>query len=179
MSDCFAALGAKVISADLIAKEIIQPQTSGYDAVLKAFGPDVLLQSGEINRQALAALIFSSPENRSILESIVHPRVRKRELELLEQYNESPLVVLEIPLLFETGAEVLCDSVAVVLCEPMIRRKRLQENRGMTREQIESREKAQWSQEKKQQLANHIIENSGTKQQTEAQVLALYQSLAG
>jgi dephospho-CoA kinase len=178
VSDCFAELGAAIISADQLAKEVIQPQTSGYYAVLEAFGDHVLLPSGELNRQALANLIFSFPENRSILEAIIHPRVRQREMELLEFYQHNPLVVLEIPLMFETGAEVLCDSVAVVLCKESLRHERLQRYRGMSLEQIRAREASQWSQEKKQARAQHVIDNSGEKHETQTQVQALFRELS-
>ncbi|MGF1573374.1 MAG: dephospho-CoA kinase [Sumerlaeia bacterium] len=177
VSNCFASLGAATISADLLAKEAIQPHTSGYHDVVNTFGPSVVLPTGEINRQALAALIFSSPENRLKLESIIHPRVRERELELLEFYSNRALVVLEIPLLFESGAGVLCDSVAVVTCDETIRHNRLIQFRNMSLQEIQNREKAQWSQEKKAQFAHHIIDNSGDKQHTQAQVRALFEQL--
>lgn len=178
---CFREMGAEVISADDLAREVIQPHTSGYHELINEFGTDILEPDGSVNRSALASIVFKSSEKLQKLEQIIHPRVRAREEELIAQYaNSSPhveLTVLEIPLLFETGAEDLCDAVAVVTLDDDTRFKRLMEARGMTREKIEQRLSAQLSQNEKINRADYLIDNNGSKENTRDQVEKLYTRL--
>src|SRR5690606_14527760 len=96
------------------------------------FGSEILAENGEVNRRKLAEIVFADPAKRRRLEQIIHPRVRERELDLIAQHRHHPLVVLEIPLLYETGAEELCDKVLVVTVDEQTRNERLARDRGMT-----------------------------------------------
>jgi dephospho-CoA kinase len=137
----------------------------------------VFLPDGSLNRAELAQKVFADSDARRLLESIIHPRVREREIELIEQHRGAPLVVLEIPLLFESGAQDLCDEVLVVTIDEVQRRARLKESRGMTDEQIDARLAAQLPQEEKLRRATRHIDNSGTREQTRAAVVELHRRL--
>ncbi len=177
VSSILRDLGARVICADEIAREVVAKGSPALQEIAREFGPAVLLPDGSLDRRALAARVFADPNDRRKLEQIVHPRVRVRERELLAQHAGDPLVILDIPLLFETGAEELCDAVAVVVVNEEARASRLMADRGMTPGEIASRLAAQMPQAEKARRADFIIDNSGTRDQTRAQVHALLQSL--
>jgi dephospho-CoA kinase len=174
---CFEDLGAVVIRADELARDVVAPGTPAHSEILRCFGPGVFLPDGSLNRAELAQKVFADSDARRLLESIIHPRVREREIELIEQHRDAPLVVLEIPLLFESGAQDLCDEVIVVTIDVVQRRARLKESRGMTDEQIDARLAAQLPQEEKLRRATRHIDNSGTREQTRAAVVQLHRQL--
>lgn len=178
VSSMFRSLGVPTICADELAREVTARQHPALQEIVEAFGPGILTDSGELDRAALAAIVFRDPEARARLESIVHPRVRERELELLHENRHAPVVVLDIPLLYETGAESLCNGVAVVAVDDAERFRRLQASRSMTRDQIEARLAAQMPQAEKRRRADFTIDNSGTIADTEKQVRQLLRTLS-
>ena len=111
VSRVFSELGAKVIDADAIVRELYVPKSPCVTAVAAAFGSDCLLENGEINRKVLAERAFSSRENTALLGRIVHPFVTARFFELLR--GSTGLVVYDAPQLFESGADVICDCVII------------------------------------------------------------------
>jgi dephospho-CoA kinase len=171
-------LGALVLKADEVARDASLPGQPAHAEIVKEFGPEILSADGTINRQRLASVVFSDPDRRSRLEEIIHPRVRRAEEEFIEQHRDAGLVVLDIPLLFETGAEQLCDRVAVVTVGEEERFQRLKSSRGMSREEIARRLAAQMPQEDKVRRADYIIDNSGTWERTLQQVETLHRELA-
>lgn len=171
--------GAQVACADEIAKEVVAIGSPALREIVELFGPEVLRPDGALDRRAVAQRVFSDPVARRSLEGIVHPRVRQRELELLERYRSHPLVVLDIPLLYETGAQELCDAVAVVVVDESARRARLMADRSMSEAEIDARLAAQMPQSEKAHRADHVIDNSGTREQTRAAVGALVTRLIG
>jgi len=171
-------LGAVVIRADELAREAVAPGTPGLEEIIRQFGPEVLAGDGSLDRQKMAAIVFSDPGRRRALEAIIHPRVRQQELALIAQSGAAPLVVLEIPLLFETGAEELCDNVCVVTTPDSERRRRLRRDRAMSDEEISRRLSAQMPDDEKVRRADYVIDNSGTPEQTRDQVERLYRRLA-
>ncbi|MBX7247389.1 MAG: dephospho-CoA kinase [Candidatus Sumerlaeaceae bacterium] len=169
--------GAVVIDADAIAYELQAPGGSAYNEILKAFGPDIVDGEGKIDRATLGAMVFSDPEKRKLLNSIVHPLVRTEELRLLDKYRSEPLVVFMVPLLYENGLESLVDRVLVVTVGDDARRQRLWERSQMPPEEISRRLAAQMPQEEKARRADFVINNGGTRDETEAQVKSLLASL--
>lgn len=170
----FAALGAVIIDADEIAKEVVKPGTPAFQEIVQAFGREVLGEQGALDRKRLAAMVFQDAAKREMLNRIVHPRVRKRELELLSQYKDNPLVVLSVPLLFENNMEHLVDKVVVVVVNEAERMRRLTEQQdGLTPDEIQRRLQAQMPQEEKRKRANSVIDNSGNLEETQAQVKQL------
>ncbi len=170
----FAALGAIIIDADEIAKEVVKPGTPAFQEIVHAFGREVLGEQGALDRKRLAALVFQDASKREMLNRIVHPRVRKRELELLSHYKDHPLVVLSVPLLFENNMEHLVDKVVVVVVNEAERMRRLTEQQeGLTPDEIQRRLQAQMPQEEKRKRANFVIDNSGSLEEAQAQVKQL------
>lgn len=177
VTKAFEDLGAVVFRADDLAREVVAPGGPAYSEISSHFGPAIAPPGGPLDRKALAQRVFSNPHDRKILESIVHPRVRARELELIRLHSGEPLVVLEIPLLYEAGAEDICDRVCVVHCDDAVRAERLERDRGMTRDEVAARLAAQMPEDEKRRRAHFEIDNSGPIEATRAQVERLHKQL--
>ena len=175
----FAALGAAVIDADVLAREAVAPGSSGLAAVSARFGPAVVRADGSLDRAALGHIVFADAAARADLEAIVHPEVYRR----IEQWfaNLPPgtrLGIADIPLLFETGHEHDFERVIVVACDPDEQIRRLMARDRLTEPQARDRLAAQWPIEEKIRRADHVIRTDGSHAETEAQVAALFASLA-
>jgi dephospho-CoA kinase len=132
----FARLGAEVSDADKVAHALMQPHSTAFDEIAHAFPAAV--KKGEIDRRELGKIVFADPAALAKLEIILHPRVRaahEHKIRLLRRQRR-PLLVLEIPLLFESGAHTICDYVAVVTAPPYIQRQRVLKRPGMTEQKF-------------------------------------------
>ena len=129
VASLFAALGVPVIDTDLIAREVVAPGTPGLAAVVSAFGKEVLLPDGTLNRRRLRELAFATAGQREQLEAILHPRIRER-MEELSTRSGGPYQILVIPLLVESGLETRVDRVLVVDCSEGVQRARLRVRDG-------------------------------------------------
>ena len=120
-------LGATVIDADLVAREVVEPGERAFDAVLDAFGPEVQAPDGSLDRAALGRIVFTDPDALALLESIVHPAVRPAILEHITAATGAgaPAVAVEAIKLVEGGLAALCDEVWLVVCDPLVQRERL------------------------------------------------------
>lgn len=174
-----AELGAVVIDADLLAREVVARGTEGLAEIVAAFGPDVLTAEGELDRPAVAATVFADEAKRRLLEGIIHPRVRARGAEIEAAVEEGAVVVHDIPLLTETGQASAFDAVIVVDVPVEVQVERMVSLREMTREDAESRVAAQASREDRLAIATHVIDNSGTREELRARVDAVYAELTG
>lgn len=156
--------GAVVIDADVAAREVLEPGTPGEGRVLERFGDCVLGEDGSIDRNALAAVVFSDPNARRDLEAIVHPAVHARMLELAAGHSDDDrVVVLDIPLLAELGRDRYpLDGVLVVDCPLELALERLVLIRHMAREDAEARIAAQADRVSRLRLADFVIMNMGT-----------------
>jgi dephospho-CoA kinase len=170
VAEMMQTLGAKSIDADRIAREMVEPGQPAALEIRREFGDGVFGADGRLDRARLAAEVFSSAEKRRRLEAIIHPRVRDRELALLEQYKGERFVVLNVPLLFENGLERYCDATCVVCIGEEERQARLMERDVASPEQIRARLAAQWPQEDKIRRADYVINNSGDRDSTRRQV---------
>lgn len=177
VADMLAEKGAVVIDADVLAREVVAPDTSGLAAIVVEFGPDMLTDAGELDRQAMGARVFDDDAARSRLEAIIHPRVRARAAEIEAVAPREAVVVHVIPLLVETGQASSFDEVVVVDVPPDVQRERLTETRGMTSEQVESRVAAQATREDRLAVATYVVDNGGTPEQLRACVEDLWARL--
>jgi len=172
-------LGAQVVDADEATHAVYEPGSPGFDAVVREFG-DAYVESGHIDRSRLGELVFRDDDARRRLNSIVHPLVRewmaKRTAEAAERGAE--VVVQDVPLLFENGLERLFSSVVLVYVPEEIQVERLVSGRGFTPERARAMIAAQMPIENKRGLAHHVINNSGTREDTLAQVKAVWNELA-
>ena len=172
VASIFDALGVPRQDADQIARDVVRPGTRALDEIVEAFGQDVLDAAGTMDREKMAKMVFSDEEARQRLNSIIHPRVRERMKEFIEDHAGEPLVVVEIPLLLEGGRSGTVDKVVVVTTSESIRFERLA-GLGFSEEQIQARLGAQMPQEEKITLADHVIDNGGSLEATREQVVEL------
>ncbi len=168
---------ATVISADRLAREATAPGSDALAEIQHVFGPEIVTADGQLDRPELARKVFRDPEARARLESILHPRVRSREYELLKAHASSPLRVLDVPLLFESGLDCLCDRTVTVTIDEDTRLARLLRDRSMTPSQVRDRLAAQMPQAEKARRSDFLIENSGSRAKTASQVQNLLQNL--
>lgn len=178
VSAILAELGAVVIDADLIAREVVARGTPGLDAVVAEFGPELLTSDGDLDRPAMGALVFGDADARKRLEAIVHPLVHARSAELEAEAGDRAVVVHDIPLLAEVGRAGSFDEVVVVDAPADVQVSRMVEDRGWTREDAESRIAAQATREDRLAIATHVIENTGTLADLRARVEEIYAVLA-
>jgi dephospho-CoA kinase len=157
-----AELGALVVDSDRLAREVVAPGTEGLAEVVTAFGERVLTPAGELNRPAVAALVFDDEAARARLEGIIHPRVRARMAEIVAAAPADAIVVNDVPLLVEAGLSANYDLVVVVLASEELRLARLVGERGMSEEEARARMAAQASDEQRRAVADIVIENDGT-----------------
>lgn len=172
------ARGAIVFDADLLAREAIAPGTSGHDAVVERFGPHVLAPGGDIDREALASIVFVDAAARRDLEAIVHPEVRRLFVEALEAYRDTDaVVVFSAPLLVETGMHTAFEVLVVVSAPVQTQVDRLLRDRGMSEDAIRGRIDAQMPLEDKAAAADILIDNEGTLEELDGQVERVWADL--
>jgi dephospho-CoA kinase len=171
----FAELGAIVIDADQLARAAIERGSEGFDEVLTIFG-DSILNNGDIDRRVLGEIIFKNPAQKKQLEEIVHPFVRREFEEAVASLTGNQVLVYEIPLLVETGAQERFDVVITVESTLENRIARLRQ-RGMHISEIEGRIAAQASREQRLEVADFLIENDGDEDELLRQVENIWDSL--
>lgn len=174
-----ADLGALVIDADLLAREVVAPGTDGLAEVVATFGDNVLTEQGELDRPAMGALIFGDPRRRTELEAIIHPRVRARAAELEAEAAPGQVVVHDIPLLTETGQGADFDAVIVVDVPQALQLDRMVDVRGMSRQDAQARIDAQASRQQRLAIAAHVIDNTGSLEDLRRRVEQVYAELSG
>ena len=172
-----AARGAVVIDSDTLAREAVAPGTPGFDAIVRAFGHEVVVD-GDLDRPALAAIVFADPERRAALEAIVHPEVARRSTEIVAAHADADdVVVLDSPLLIETGRHRDVELVIVVSAESETQIARLVA-RGMAEPDARARLSAQMPLAEKAAVADVVLDNEGTVADLEGQVDRLWRDLS-
>jgi len=174
VSAMLAHLGAVVIDADLLAREVVARGSPGLAAVAAEFGEEILTPDGELDRAAMGRLVFADESARRRLEAIVHPLVFERTMELEEQASEDAVVVHDIPLLAESSRDRSFDAVIVVDAPAELQLARMTGDRGWTEEDARARIAAQASREERRAIATHVIENTGTREDLRARVAEVY-----
>jgi dephospho-CoA kinase len=171
--------GAVVFDADLLAREAVEPGTPGHTAVIERFGADVLAPGGELDREALASIVFADPAARRDLEQIVHPEVRRLFAEGSEAYRDTDrVVVFSAPLLVETGMHTAFEVLVVVSATVATQIERLMRQRGMSEPSIRARIDAQAPLEDKAAAADFLVDNEGSLDELESQVEQLWNDLS-
>jgi len=170
----FAELGALVIDADALAREVVEPGTEGLAAVVAEFGEQVLDGAGRLDRPALARVVFGDDAARGRLNAILHPRIRARAAELIAAAPPGTVVVQDVPLLVETSQSGRYDLVVVVEAPDELRVRRLGRDRGMPAEEVLARMAAQATDEERRAAADVVLVNDGTPEDLRAKVDALW-----
>ena len=172
-----ADLGAVVLDADAFAREASLSSSPRFAEIAGLFGPDVVRPDGELDRAAVAAIVFADPDKLRALEAVIHPVVEARIQQELTRYaGTDTVVVLDSPLLIPMGTDARCDAVVVVACSPQRRLARLLE-RGMAEDDARARMAAQASLEAMAPHADHILDNEGTQAELRSQVRRLWSEL--
>ena len=169
--------GAVVIDADAIAREVVEPGTPGYHAVVAEFGESVVAD-GRLDRAALAKIVFDDDDARARLNAIVHPLVGERTAQLMAEAPADAMLVYDVPLLVESGLADGFDTVVIVLAPRDLRLERLA-GRGMPAEDARARMAKQATDDERRDVADEIVTNDGTREQLQAQVDALWERLTG
>lgn len=174
VSTKLAALGAVVIDADQLAREVVQPGSDGLAAIAERFGPTVLLPDGSLDRPALGAIVFADELARRDLEGITHPRVRDLTEQRRADAPREAIVVHDVPLLVEAGLVADHHLSLIVDTRAEVRAERLVRDRGMTRDEAAARIRAQASDEQRYAAADALLDNNGTREQLVDQVETLW-----
>ncbi|WP_324652173.1 dephospho-CoA kinase [Georgenia sp. H159] len=168
-------LGAVVIDADAVAREVVAPGTPGLAAVVAEFGEDVLTPDGALNRPALGRIVFSDPGARARLEALTHPRIAAETARRTAELPAGSVIVHDVPLLVENRLAGNYDLVVVVGADEEVRLVRLIRDRGMAREDALARIRAQADDDDRRAVADVWLDNSGTTEDLLAQVRELWE----
>ncbi|WP_285851921.1 dephospho-CoA kinase [Sporosarcina luteola] len=164
--------GFPIVDADEISRLVVEPGSPVLDRIAQAFGADVLLPDGALNREKLGSLIFNDEEKRKMLNGIVHPAVREEMIRQKEEWLDkgANTVIMDIPLLFESKLQSYVDKILVVSATPTIQRERLIARNGYSTEEADARINSQLPIAEKELGADAIIINNGTLEETENQL---------
>jgi dephospho-CoA kinase len=176
----FEDLGAAVVDADLIAREVLTPGSPAFDDVVRAFGPGVVRPDGTLDRKALGARVFGDAAARQRLNALTHPHIRRRMNDLAAQLAARPdveVIVLDIPLLLETTDGRDLDGIVVVDADEDVRRRRLVARDGLSEEDARRRIASQMPLADKVARADWVIDNNGPPDATREQVRAVWETL--
>jgi dephospho-CoA kinase len=177
----FESWGAKTVDADILAREVVEPDSEGFKRVITHFSEDMVLADGSLNRPRLASIIFSDPEQKKVLESILHPLIRERWLTKLEELKETgaPIIAYIVPLFFESTAEMKEIQKVVLISAPEETRiARIMARDHFPRNIAEQRIRAQLPDSVKIQKSDYVITNDSTLENLESQARDVFTKIA-
>jgi dephospho-CoA kinase len=179
VSEMFAQLGAEIIDADQLARDVVEPGQPALEEIVARFGPHILQADGRLDRGKLGGIIFADATARAALNAITHPRIAERmEAAVAARRDGAGLLILVIPLLYENARSGLVEKVIVVWVDAQTQFRRLVERGGLTDDQARQRIAAQMPLDQKRNLADHVIDNRGSREETRRQVEAIYRRYA-
>jgi dephospho-CoA kinase len=174
------SLGCRLIFADELGHDVLLPDSDGYQAAIDLLGSQIVNSDGLIDRKKVASVVFRDPQLLDRLSEIVHPLVRARETALVEQYSHedaNAVIVTEAAILVETGRHQSFDRLIVTACSAAVQISRAMKRDGLTREEVLERISRQIPLEEKRRYAHYVVETDGPKENTIAQVRAIYDDL--
>jgi len=171
--------GAAIINADVLAREVVEPDRQAWTEIVNTFGTAVLQPDRALDRQRLRAIIFDDPDARKKLESIIHPQVRALAEQRIREHAAAgyAVIVYEVPLLFEGNLQEWLRPVILVACDVDTQRNRLQSRDNLSAAQAQKHIDAQMSLEAKRRLADYVIENNGSLEDLKRQVQAVLEKI--
>jgi dephospho-CoA kinase len=179
VASMFAQLGADLIDADQLARDVVEPGQSALGEIATAFGRDILLPDGRLDRGKLARIIFADPVARGKLNAITHPRIRERmDAAIAARASRPGVLIADIPLLFENDRASTVEMVIVVWVDAETQLRRLLERDRLTGQEASQRIAAQMPLDEKRARADVVIDNSGSRESTLHQVEAIYRRYA-
>lgn len=175
----FASLGAHIIDADLLAREVVEPGMPALAEIVARWGRDILAPDERLDRAALRRIVFADTSARGALNAIVHPRVEalRRQRVTAARARGERVIICDIPLLFENGLDAAFDAVVLVDASRTIRHARLVERRSLSADAADQMIDAQMSAERKRDGADYVIENNDTPDALRARVDEVWQAL--
>ena len=173
-------LGADIVDADEASHAVYAPGTPGFDAVVREFGTEYV-RDGQVDRARLGRLVFDDVDARRRLNAIVHPLVREWMAERTREAAErgAEVVIQDVPLLYENGLEDLFSSIVLVYVPEDVQLERLVDGRGLDAERARAMIAVQMPIDAKRRLAHHVIDNSGTREETRHQVEEIWAQITG
>ena len=179
VASMFAQLGAEVIDADQLARDVVEPGQPALQEIASAFGRDILLSDGRLDRSQLGRLIFADPVARGTLNAITHPRIQERMAAQIALRASRPgVLIADIPLLYENERTDSVETVVVVWVDTQTQLRRLVERDGLSEHEARQRIAAQMPLDEKRARADVVIDNSGSRENTRRQVEAIYRRYA-
>lgn len=163
VSGYLASLGYPVFDADEVSRGLTADGSPVVDELAETFGEEILVRKGVLSREKLAEIVFSDPDKNRKLMQIVTMKVREAGKKWISDYRKKEkydIIILDIPLLFETGSEDLCDAVWFITADDEVRRRRVMERDGVTAEQVERRMRSQMPEKEKAERSDEIVDNS-------------------
>lgn len=175
----WAELGAPIVEADQLAREAVKPGSAALTAIVDRWGPEFRLPDGTLNRPALRRIVFADPAELEALNAIVHPEVRRaRDLVVADARARGvPILVLDVPLLFEIGMDRQVDRVVLVDAEEEVRIQRLVTLRGLDEDEARRMNASQWPTERKREQSHYIIENNGSIEELQRHAVEVWSKL--
>ncbi|MFV0558505.1 MAG: dephospho-CoA kinase [Enterococcus sp.] len=163
-------LGFPVVDGDVIAREVVAKGSLALAQIQTVFGPEFITAEGELDRTKLGQLIFKEPQQRQALNALLDPFIRQQILAEIAMQQTNPLVVVDVPLMFETNYQQYMDQVAVVYLPEYLQIERLMVRNQLTKEEAQQRIQAQWPIERKKALADLVFDNTQSRKHTKEQV---------
>ncbi|HYK51923.1 MAG TPA: dephospho-CoA kinase [Candidatus Eremiobacteraceae bacterium] len=173
-----AQRGATIVDTDVIAREVVEPPSPVLDTIAKEFGPSVIGPSGALDREALGAIVFNDEDRRRRLNEITHPEILKRVLARIGGYPPSAVVVVVVPLLFESGFDRNCNAVIAVTAPEAARVARVMRRDGMSEPDVRARMRVQFAESGYEGKATWILRNDRDEAALEAEVEKLWPALS-
>jgi dephospho-CoA kinase len=180
VSRMFQELGAYVLDADVVARQVVEPEQPAWQEIVAHFGREILLDDRHLDRKRLGAIVFQQPDERRILERIIHPRVIEQinaQEQRLHQTDQERIIIVDVPLLIEASMHTDYATVIVVYASEATQLQRLMSREQLSEHAARQRIAAQMPLSAKLNYATHIISNDGTLAQTQQQVQAIYQEM--
>jgi dephospho-CoA kinase len=175
----FAQRGAFVIDTDVIAREIVQSDSPVLEAIRQEFGDEIILSDGSLDRPALARIIFGNEAKRTKLNQLTHPEILKRVLAIIGAQPSESIIVVVVPLLFESGFDRSCDRSVAVIASPELRRHRLQERDGLSVSEVEARMRTQLPDAEYEKRADIVVRNEDNLTALGREVDRAWQTITG
>jgi len=180
VSDVLRRLGAEIIDADVLAREVVEPGQPAHAVIVEEFGPGVLTADGTLDRKKLGVIVFAAPERRKRLEAITHPAIRDRFLTRVQELDDkgfTGLVVFDAPVMIESGSYKNMDRLVVVATDEATQAERLRARDGADDAENRRRIASQMPVAEKAKLADYVIDNSGDREATVVQVRRVFAAL--
>ncbi len=179
VSQYLKSLGAVIIDADVLARELVKPQKEAWEEIITTFGRDIVDEQGLLKRKKLGSLVFNSAQAREELNSILHPKIIQGTKEMIRGYKKKniPVVIVDAPLLIEAGMTALVDEVWLVAVPEEIQIERVMQRDEISREAAEGRLKSQMPLKDKLKYADRVIDNSGEVAETKKNVDELWDKI--